>query len=179
MAASPVARSRPSESEHFWQNVLYRLSDDGGRLLYVGITNNLNRRFKAHQATQPWWDEVAHCRTEFFLSREELVHAEWQAIRDEAPLYNQSHSSTDAFLADAAAVARRRRTLSPPPRRCHPLDISGAPMPGHERCGVWADGYIDETCFVYRRWEVQTGDADESAAAVGDDAVDLIRKVGN
>src|SRR5206468_10392091 len=38
-----------------WEHVLYRLYDEEGVLLYVGITNAINTRFKTHAGSQPWW----------------------------------------------------------------------------------------------------------------------------
>ena len=70
-------------------HILYRLFDDSGTLLYVGITNDVRQRFAAHATTQPWWGEVADCRTEFFSTRTALDAAERVAIQSESPRYNK------------------------------------------------------------------------------------------
>jgi hypothetical protein len=71
-----------------WEHVLYRLYDEGGTLLYVGITNSITTRFTAHAKTQPWWSEVAGCRVEFYPDRAALERAELDAIRFDRPRYN-------------------------------------------------------------------------------------------
>lgn len=59
-----------------WDHVLYRLYDREGVLLYIGRTRSIRRRFRTHAAEQPWWPEVASCRTEFLPSYEALCEAE-------------------------------------------------------------------------------------------------------
>ncbi|GAA0897782.1 GIY-YIG nuclease family protein [Pseudonocardia zijingensis] len=67
---------------------LYRLRDSTGRLLYVGITDNVRARMTAHARTQPWWSDVADVAVETHPSRQAALRAEAEAIRDEAPLWN-------------------------------------------------------------------------------------------
>lgn len=40
------------------ENWVYRLYGPRDRLLYVGVTNNLQRRLAQHWADKSWWDEV-------------------------------------------------------------------------------------------------------------------------
>lgn len=71
-----------------WEHVLYRFYDAGGALLYVGITNSITSRFKAHAKAQPWWHQVTGCRVEFHPDRAAVQRAEVAAIRFEHPRYN-------------------------------------------------------------------------------------------
>lgn len=41
------------------RTALYRLYDDSGTLLYVGITNDIDIRWKTHGRHKPWWGVVA------------------------------------------------------------------------------------------------------------------------
>lgn len=71
-----------------WSHLLYRLYGQSGELLYVGITNDLHRRFTEHLQWKAWWPEVADCKVEFFPSRTALETAEIAAIGREQPKYN-------------------------------------------------------------------------------------------
>ncbi|MFE7899204.1 GIY-YIG nuclease family protein [Streptomyces sp. NPDC057424] len=75
---------------------LYRLRDDADVLLYVGITDNLERRYKDHAKDKPWWTEVAARSVEWFPTRNHAVAAEAIAIRAEQPRYNVHHNSAAA-----------------------------------------------------------------------------------
>lgn len=74
-------------------NVLYRVYDEDGRLLYVGITNNPPARFRSHRATKQWWAMVAHIFTKTYDSRAALREAEREAIKTEHPTYNVVHNA--------------------------------------------------------------------------------------
>jgi hypothetical protein len=71
---------------------LYRLLSKSGRLLYVGISGNPDSRWGSHSNNQPWWEEVADRKIEWFGSREAAAAAEIEAIKEERPLYNKQHS---------------------------------------------------------------------------------------
>ncbi len=71
---------------------LYRLLSKSGRLLYVGISGNPDSRWGTHSNNQPWWEEVADRKIEWFDSREAASAAEVKAIKEERPLYNKQHS---------------------------------------------------------------------------------------
>lgn len=72
-------------------HVLYRFFDSDGKLLYIGITNNPQRRFQNHRATKPWFAEVAHSTMEYYSSRDDLAAAEAAAIMAELPKYNGAY----------------------------------------------------------------------------------------
>lgn len=67
---------------------VYRFYDDAGELLYVGLTNNPNRRFSEHADTKAWWHEVDETEIEWFTTRFEAEAAESVAIWQEEPRYN-------------------------------------------------------------------------------------------
>lgn len=71
---------------------LYRLYDEEGVLLYVGIAGNPGRRFEQHRGQKPWWHEVSSMSLEHFDTRDEALIAEKDAIVTEHPLYNRQHS---------------------------------------------------------------------------------------
>jgi hypothetical protein len=69
---------------------LYRLFDQQGVLLYIGITVNPDARFKQHATAKPWWPDVDHSRTllTWYNTRDEAGTAELAAIRDQNPQHN-------------------------------------------------------------------------------------------
>ena len=82
-------RDQPPE-----RTALYRLYDTDDRLLYVGIANNPERRWKQHayEKADLWWHEVTDKTVEWFESREKAAAAEIIAIRAEYPRYNDAHT---------------------------------------------------------------------------------------
>ena len=73
-------------------HALYRFRNSAGRVIYIGITNNPERRFAQHAESKPWWDEVVTREICFYPSRITLAAAEVQAIQRERPLYNKQHN---------------------------------------------------------------------------------------
>jgi predicted GIY-YIG superfamily endonuclease len=69
---------------------LYRLYSAPGELLYIGITNDIRRRFANHARSKSWWVYVDPSRTrvEWLPCRADAESAELQAIRAENPLHN-------------------------------------------------------------------------------------------
>lgn len=74
-------------------HTLYRMFDDEGFLLYVGLTNNPAGRFRDHNAAD-WWDQVASITVEHHCDREDLKAAEAEAIKTENPVYNKTGNRT-------------------------------------------------------------------------------------
>lgn len=73
---------------------LYRLYNRADQLLYVGITNDPQRRLREHSRTKPWWPQV-DLRTVLIYQydcREDACDLEALAIETERPLYNVVHS---------------------------------------------------------------------------------------
>ena len=70
------------------EHILYRLFDDAGDLLYVGITNRWSRRSGEHSRTKSWWPLVARVEEHSFPDRASVEAAEKEAIRSENPRHN-------------------------------------------------------------------------------------------
>jgi transcriptional regulator with XRE-family HTH domain len=69
--------------------VLYRHFDGDGVLLYVGITDSPAERTRGHRGTARWWLQVATITLQRgFTDRDQLLHAEQNAIANERPLHN-------------------------------------------------------------------------------------------
>lgn len=71
---------------------LYRLYDNAGSLLYIGIAEHWPTRMKQHAREKPWWDDVADVKLEFVPDRTLAEDVEREAIRTERPLYNVVHA---------------------------------------------------------------------------------------
>lgn len=67
---------------------VYRFFDSSGDLLYVGLTNDTDRRFEQHAALKPWWPEVDRIEVDWFNVRFEAEANESVAIWQERPRYN-------------------------------------------------------------------------------------------
>ena len=76
---------------------LYRLLSKSGRLLYVGISGNPDSRWGTHSNNQPWWEEVADRKIEWFGSREAASAAEVEAIKEEQTLASKLSEGRYAF----------------------------------------------------------------------------------
>jgi hypothetical protein len=70
------------------RTALYRLFDCDGKLLYVGITCNVDSRMSSHASAKPWWGHVVRQDVEWFPDRPTALAAEVNAIVSEAPAHN-------------------------------------------------------------------------------------------
>lgn len=110
---------------------LYRCFDLDGQLLYVGITDNVDRRKKEHSKDKHWWRDVSRVTRMAFQTRTEALWAEWAVISTCNPIYNgviavpvlpavlpplpeAVSSSTETTLSPRLAPAKRRRTKTTP-----------------------------------------------------------------
>jgi predicted GIY-YIG superfamily endonuclease len=71
---------------------LYKLYNKEGNLLYVGISNDPERRFMEHEATKVWWNQVSSRTLEGYSTRQEVLNAEEDAIKNLHPCYNLVHN---------------------------------------------------------------------------------------
>lgn len=71
------------------RTALYRAFDADEQLLYVGITDGVDTRFKAHQKSAEWWPLMVRRDIEWFDTRRDAMRAEATAIKTEGPLYNK------------------------------------------------------------------------------------------
>lgn len=81
---------------------LYRAFDRGGRLLYLGRTNNPRARMNQHRLGSAWW-ALMESVTVQLVEHDEILGAERAAIRAEGPLFNR-----DSGEGQRAFHARRR-----------------------------------------------------------------------
>lgn len=84
----PKNRKVPKGPPH----ALYRMFDNEGQLLYVGITMALHRRLVTHRRVRSWWRYVAIMEVEYLPSREAALEAERIAIIHEKPAHNMQHN---------------------------------------------------------------------------------------
>lgn len=73
-------------------NVLYRIYNKEGALLYVGATTNPSLRFNYHAQNRLWWGEASEIKLQHCGSVDELAEAELTAIQTEKPKFNLLHS---------------------------------------------------------------------------------------
>lgn len=66
---------------------VYRAYDADERLLYVGISMNLDGRLSKHRSSA-WWPLVEEITIQWFDGREAAKAAEREAILNESPIYN-------------------------------------------------------------------------------------------
>ncbi|MEV5211301.1 GIY-YIG nuclease family protein [Micromonospora sp. NPDC053740] len=91
---------------------LYWLWDREGQLIYVGITDDVERRMRDHAKDKFWWGDVKRTTKMAFQTRHEAEWAEWAVIATSRPVYN--------------------RALSPPPMP-RPAEVDGvAPAPTYD-----------------------------------------------
>jgi len=76
-------------------HVVYRLRGFTGCLLYVGCTNDFDRRLSEHRRLVPWFPLVHSADIERFPGPDAAFAAERQAIRDEHPLFNRVTFTTE------------------------------------------------------------------------------------
>lgn len=85
---------------------LYRFHDAHGRLLYIGITSRLGRRFYEHAKTKPWQRDAATITVQHFPTRQAAERAERIAIETEHPAHNITHNHQPGPGAISAIQAR-------------------------------------------------------------------------
>lgn len=102
---------------------LYWLWDREGQLLYVGITDDVDRRMRDHSKDKFWWGDVKRTTKVAFQTRYEALWAEWAVIATSRPVYNRSLSPPPAPRAEfqpedatpVEAPSRPRQSEVPPP----------------------------------------------------------------
>lgn len=72
------------------QTTLYRVYDQAGQLLYVGISKNALKRFGEHSMSQPWWGDGTTVKMQHYPTRAEALAAEEAAIKSERPAHNKT-----------------------------------------------------------------------------------------
>lgn len=85
--------------------MLYRLYDEMGTLLYVGITDRGPTRLVEHYRRKPWFHMVLRIELERYATRAEVESREVEAIRTLRPLYNIQHNRQDRGSGSLRPVA--------------------------------------------------------------------------
>lgn len=70
--------------------IIYELfpADEDDDCLYVGITNNVTRRFRQHRQSKPWWGNTELASLECYDSWESACEAELNRIEVYRPKHN-------------------------------------------------------------------------------------------
>lgn len=87
------------------RTALYRHYDATDACLYIGITDDLSGRDKAHASGAVWHKHVVRTETEWFNSRIEARAAETRAILQERPAHNRMSAIKD--LSSYGAIGMR------------------------------------------------------------------------
>lgn len=74
-------------------HTLYRAYGRDDLLLYVGVTHEIEQRFKFHRSTSPWWTVCVAVTTEQWPDKASGLCAEAVAIKTESPLFNKVHNA--------------------------------------------------------------------------------------
>ena len=98
---------------------LYRMWDVTGKLLYVGISDDIGSRLWQHARKKPWFTDVARIEIQQHLDRPAALIAEESAIRTERPAHNivfnewspLAGRSKPQETIDRSPAARERRRL--------------------------------------------------------------------
>jgi predicted GIY-YIG superfamily endonuclease len=109
------------------RTALYRLYDEDGKLLYVGITSDPGMRFAQHKADKHWWRLVARKDIDWFDKRANAAAAEEMAIKVKDPMFNYEHSryrpalkvSVELSEAQLAGLDMLMRVAGPRPHPDH------------------------------------------------------------
>lgn len=75
-------------AKHPGRTALYRLFDQSGRLLYVGVSHKPDVRWGQHSEDKDWWPLVDKRAVEWHDTRADAEHAETVAIVQEQPVFN-------------------------------------------------------------------------------------------
>ncbi|MEV5957283.1 GIY-YIG nuclease family protein [Streptomyces sp. NPDC051987] len=80
------------------RTALYRLFNESGGLLYVGITNDPEVRWAYHARQKAWWSDVRKRTIEWKATRAEAEAAEAEAIGRENPQWNAIRPDADGRM---------------------------------------------------------------------------------
>ena len=90
LAAIYVATGGTPETLKREPTHVYYFYDVQGNLLYVGITNDIKRRWAQHAEDKPWWHLVARKEKVLYSTRQEAERVEAHQIRTHRPMYNRA-----------------------------------------------------------------------------------------
>lgn len=117
---------------------VYRLYDEAGCLLYVGISKHPEKRFVEHEQLKFWWDQVASKEITWYPSRAEAEAEEDKATVTEAP----RHDRTWRMSGSPARKAGVRRVVEEDPNVCRVVEkLQKAIQEGRFKVGERLPGY--------------------------------------
>lgn len=93
------------------RTAVYRFFDANGDLLYLGITHDLDERWKAHERNQPWWLDVARREFTWCDTRPEAELIEVTATAAEKPRYDRSGKRTAGGEWDDRLTVETERAM--------------------------------------------------------------------
>lgn len=122
---------------------LYRHFDNGGNLLYVGISFGAIARLQQHRLHSHWYHLIEMITIEKFEDRRAAERAERRAIATEKPLYNIAHlpippASKPVLRVKPKPIVEPQMFGPPAPYKGRPVGLvsgdvpEGFPVP-HER----------------------------------------------
>lgn len=85
-------------------NYVYRAYDRADSLLYVGVTNDLDRRLDAHSKQSGWWIFKARIESDAYPTRAEAEAEEKRLIQEAHPRWNRAHR-----VAGPAGIVERHK----------------------------------------------------------------------
>lgn len=108
-------------------HTLYRFFAANGDLLYVGRTVDARSRWRSHERSKDWFDDVANVTRTKYATAELLADAEVTAIKTERPIHNVVHNDRPRAPKIIPAevdsiIANRWWNLSGRPRVVEPID---------------------------------------------------------
>jgi hypothetical protein len=112
---------------------LYRHYDFDGKLLYVGVSNNVLGRWDGHKHKATWADQVAVITVDHYPTREEAEDAEANAIITEKPRFN-GHVMINR--QELRVLRRSRRKVWPKPENASAPAFKAAVAPARQGCGT-------------------------------------------
>lgn len=104
-----------------YPTAVYRFYDNGQRLLYVGITDDLKARFRFHAKTATWWEAATSRRIVWHDRRAYALAEEAKAIETEHPMHNVAGTPEGERRAAARRLATKPLNLA---------SLSGYPIVG-------------------------------------------------
>ncbi|MEW2225730.1 GntR family transcriptional regulator [Streptomyces sp. NPDC007044] len=107
-----VVRHVPRRRNKQVPTALYRLFDTEGRLLYAGISDDPDRRWRQHADDKSWWPQVASKTVEWFDTEPEARAAETAAIKTELPVHNKSNAASPMSLSATWQQAEVERSYA-------------------------------------------------------------------
>jgi len=96
------------------KTALYRHWDEGGNLLYVGVSLKPLQRLENHIMDSHWSEQISIVTIEWFDTRHDAEKAEREAIKIEMPLHNVVHASGTTRRRELIRRRRELKPLSPP-----------------------------------------------------------------